>query len=67
VIVTIPSGENSSTIANSLVNAGVINNTKDFLNILDLFQLHSKIKAGSYQLEKNMDLGILVLVITGMK
>jgi hypothetical protein len=65
--VLIPVGTNSSQIAKILAEYKVINNIETFHMLVDILNADKKFIAGTYQLEEQMDMGELILLLTGMK
>jgi hypothetical protein len=67
ITVTIPAGANSSQIGKMLAANSVISNIETFQILVDVFSLDKKFIAGVYQLQQHMDMGELILMLTGIK
>ncbi|MBS4024793.1 MAG: endolytic transglycosylase MltG [Clostridia bacterium] len=67
ITVTIPAGANSSQIGKMLADNGVISSIETFQILVDVFSVEKKFIAGVYQLQHHMDIGELILMLTGIK
>lgn len=67
VEIIIPSGVKSSEIIQILLENQIIKEEEEMTELINLLQISRHFKAGTYLLEKNGDMGKVLLILTGMK
>jgi len=63
IIVKIPQGSLAPTIADILINKGLITNKMDFLNKSQELELDTKLKSGEFEIETNSSLEDIIRII----